>query len=121
MSANAIPSFKDLEVWKRSMSLLERVYELTRSYHPDERFGLISETREAARSVPSNIAEGKMRFSQKEYHHFVSIAHGSLGEVRTQVLIANRLGYLATPALTEVEQEIGEIGRMLRGLMRSLA
>ncbi len=116
-----IPSFKDLEVWKKAMKLVERVYALTRSYPPDERFGLTAESRKTSRSVPSNIAEGKMRYSQKEYHHFVSIAHGSPGELHTQILIGGGLGYLSVTDVESIEPEIEEVGRMLRGLMRSLA
>ena len=115
-----IPSFKDLEVWRRAMQLVGRVYDLTRSYPPDERFGLIAETRKSARSVPANVAEGKTRSSEKEFRHFVSIASGSLGELLTQLLIAQQLGYLAKDTLAGTEQEIDEIGRMLRALARAL-
>src|ERR1051326_3296714 len=96
-----------------------RIYEMTKAYPGDERFGLVAETRNTARSVPYNISEDKMRVPVKEDHHFVSIAHGSLGELHTRVLLGNQLKYLKDSELAELEREIEEIGRMLRGLMRS--
>ncbi len=113
-----IPSFRDLEVWKKAMKLVRRVYDLTRSYPSDEKYGLVAETRKSARSIPSNIAERKMRLSAKDFRKFISIALGSLGEIQTQLLMAVELEYLGGIA---VEAEIEELGRMLRGLERSLA
>ena len=116
-----IKSFKDLQVWNKAMNLIPRIYEITRSYPEDERFGLISETRKTSRSIPSNIAEGRMRVSPKEYRRFVSIALGSAGELQTQVLIGERLGYLTNEIITATERDVEEIQRMLRGLEQSLA
>jgi len=116
-----IPSFRDLEVWQKAMKLVRRIYEVTSSYPPDERFGLLAETRKSVRSVPANIAEGKMRTSGKDFHRFVGIALGSLGEMHTQILMALELGYLQKSLVDAVEREIEEIGRMLRGLERALA
>ena len=116
-----IPSFKDLDVWQKAMNLVDRSYDLTNTYPPDERFGLIAETRKTARSIPSNIAEGKLRITGKDFRRHVSIALGSLGELQTQLLIASRRKYLASGAVDSVEKEIEELGRMLRGLERALA
>jgi four helix bundle protein len=118
---NRIPSFKDLDVWQKAMNIVNRFYDLTDSYPVDERFGLIAETRKSARSVPANIAEGKMRISGKDFRRHVSIALGSLGELQTQLLIARGRKYLAPAVVDSVEKEIEEVGRMLRGLERALA
>jgi len=116
-----IPSFKDLVVWQKAMDLAVRLYPITQKYPPDERFDLIAETRKTARSVTYNIAEGKRRFSSKEFRQFISIAQGSLGELQTQVLIAGRLKYLEPSEVEGLERDIEEIGRMLRGLEKALA
>jgi four helix bundle protein len=115
-----IPTFKDLEVWKKSMDLVDRVYDVTELYPADERFGLIYETRKSARSVPANLAEGKKRSSEKEFRHFVSIASGSLAELHTQLLIASRRKYVLPGIVASVESDIDELGRMIFGLERAL-
>jgi four helix bundle protein len=115
-----IPSFKDLEVWKKSMDLVDRIHDLTQSYPAEERFGLTAETRKTARSVPYNISEGKKRASQNEFRCFISIASGSLGELHTQVLIASRRKYFPSDLLPRMESQIDEVGRMLYGLERTL-
>jgi len=114
-----IPSFKDLEVWKKSMDLVDRVYDLTQSCPSDERFGLAAETRKTVRSIPYNVAEGKKRASTNECRYFVSVASGSLGELCTQLLIASRRKYLSPEALPRVEAQIEEIGKMLYRLERA--
>lgn len=116
-----IPSFKDLDAWKRAMNLMDHAYEWTNTYPSDERFGLAVETRKTARSIPANISEGKMRVTAKDFRRHVSIALGSLGELQTQLLIAGRRKYLAPAVVDAAEQEIEELGRMLRGLERALA
>ena len=121
MARSRIPSFKDLEVWKKSMDLISRVYEITKSYPREEQFGLVAESRKSARSVPSNISEGKMRTSPTEFRRFIAIALGSSGELQTQVLIARRLRYIAVAVSDSVEGDIEEVCRMLRGLERALS
>jgi four helix bundle protein len=116
-----IPSFKDLDVWRKAMVLMNHSYDLTATYPSDERLGLASETRKSARSIPSNIAEGKLRLTGKDFRRHVSIALGSLGELQTQLLIAGDRKYLSREAVDAVEKEIEELGRMLRGLERALA
>ena len=116
-----IPRFKDLEVWKKSMDLVDLIYDLTQSYPSDERFGLAAETRKTVRSIPYNVAEGKKRASTNEFRYFVSIAAGSLGELYTQVLIAFRRKYLPPSALPRLETRIEEIGKMLYSLERALS
>lgn len=116
-----IPTFKDLSVWKKSMDLMDHIYDLTETYPQHERFGLVAETRKSVRSIPANVAEGKRRSSTKEFRHFISIALGSLGELQTQVLMASRRKYGLPEAFARVESEIEEIGKMLYGLERALS
>lgn len=115
-----IPSFKDLEVWQKAMTPVTRVYEITETYPDREKFGLTAETRKSARSVPANIAEGKMRTSPADFRRHVAIALGSLGETQTQLLLGGRLRYLPNETVEAVEKDLEEIGRMLRGLERAL-
>jgi len=86
-----VKSYKDLIVWQKAMDLVEMVYQVTRSFPKDELYGLTNQLRRAAVSVPSNIAEGQAHNSTAEFRNFLSIAHGSLAEVETQLLIAERL------------------------------
>jgi four helix bundle protein len=111
--------FRDLEVWKKSMELTETVYRPSSGFPSHEQFGLTSQVRRAAVSVASCIAEGHARFSRRDFARFVSMAMGSLAEVETQILLAQRLGYVGQDA----EQPLAaasEIGKMLNGLRRSL-
>jgi four helix bundle protein len=102
------------------MDLVEVVYAATKRFPPDERFALTSQLRRAAVSVPSNIAEGEGRGSHNEFGRFLAIAHGSLREVETQLLIAIRLGYVEAEACTEAFALAEEVGRLMNGLSRSL-
>lgn len=112
--------FRELEVWKKSMELTEAVYRVSGRFPQDERYGLMSQLRRAAVSVPSCIAEGHARCSRREFSRFVSIALGSLAEVETQVMLAQRLGYVEEEA-EQTLSSASEIGKMLHGLRRSLA
>jgi len=115
-----IQSHRDLNVWQLGMEITERVYQLTRDFPDDERFGLISQLRRAAMSVPANIAEGNARSSTKEYLHHLSIAVGSLAEVETFLDLALRLRYGQSKAIDRLTETMDEERRMLRGLQRSL-
>jgi four helix bundle protein len=115
-----VNSYKDLLVWQQSVDLTVNIYTLTSSFPKSELFGLASQIQRAAVSVPSNIAEGHARDSTKEYLRFISIALGSLAEVETQLVIANKLQILNNEMMGELLGKTGEIGRMLRGLQKSL-
>lgn len=115
-----VNSFKDLLVWQQSIDLTANIYALTSSFPKSELFGLSSQIQRATVSVPSNIAEGHARDSTKEYLRFISIALGSQAEVETQLVIANKLLFLNNEILGELLGKTGEIGRMLRGLQKSL-
>lgn len=115
-----VKSFHELVVWQRGMGLPECIYTTTATFPADERFGLISQLRRAAVSIPSNIAEGQSRHSTGEFLQFLSIARGSLAELETQLILAHRLGMLASDQQEELLQSVKELGAMLGGLVNSL-
>ncbi|MBA3899497.1 MAG: four helix bundle protein [Bacteroidetes bacterium] len=112
--------FKDLSVWQKAVELATEVYKISKGFPSDERFGLTAQITRSAVSVPSNIAEGAGRNSNGEFRNFLGIATGSIYELETQALIANKLGYVSDEKLIELELEINEIQRMMGGLMKSL-
>ena len=115
-----VRNYQDLVVWQRAMDLVEEVYKATKPFPREETYGLRSQIRNAAVSVPSNIAEGQGRRTTPDFLRHLSIAYGSLREVETQTLIAERLRYLATERCQEIMKLAGEVGRLLNGLMNSL-
>lgn len=115
-----VKSYKDLLVWQKAMTLAKEVYLLTSKFPADEKFGLISQMRRAAISVPSNIAEGHARQGTKEYLQFLSHASGSLAELETQSILAINLGHCAREDARKVLDLIEEVQKMLAGLRRSL-
>ena len=115
-----VKSYRDLEVWRRGMDLVELVYEITKPFPSDERFGLTAQLRRAAVSIPSNIAEGWGRNGRKEFRNFLKIARGSLTEVETQLIVAWRLGYLPEATLNDLLSETEIESKMLLKLIRSL-
>ena len=114
-----VRSHRDLKVWQRSKALVIAIYEYTESFPQKEIYGLTSQIRRCAVSIPSNIAEGNAR-STKDYLRFIDMAQGSLAELETQLEIAHDLGYLPAKALQHCLTEAFEIGRMLNGLSTSL-
>ena len=113
-------SHEKLDVWKRSIDLVVSVYRLTENFPSEEKFGLTSQIRRASVSIPANIAEGAARESDKEFVRFLSIAQGSTSEVETELLIANRLGYLTAPQYDQIRSSLDDIGRMITGLSKHL-
>jgi four helix bundle protein len=116
----AIRNYRDLAVWQKGMDIALHVYEVTKEFPPDERFGLTSQLRRAAASVPANIAEGHARSSTKDYLRYVAIAIGSLAEAATFVELAGRLGYGNIEELRRIFELTNEERRMLRALQKSL-
>lgn len=112
--------FEKLEVWQKSVDFADRVYEATRGFPNDERFGLTSQMRRAAVSISSNIAEGSGRSSDKDFAHFVQIAYGSVMEVVSQIHVAKRQAMLPEKPFQDIYSQAGEISRMLSGLRSSL-
>ena len=113
-------SFRDLKVWQRSMTLVEEIYGVTRSFPRHEQFGLTSQSRRAAVSIPSNIAEGKRRKKQRVYLNHLDVALGSQGEVEVQLEIAKRVGLLAPSDYGRIQAIVEEVGRMLNGLIAAV-
>ena len=112
-----ISSYRDLIVWQKSVDLVESVYELTRQFPKEELYGLTSQMRRAAVSIPSNIAEGKSRGTKKDYCLFMVYAFGSTSELETQVIIARRLRFADEKNLQKVEETLNELSKMLRSLI----
>ena len=115
-----LKSYKDLLVWQKSMTLVKDIYRLTR-FPQDERFGLVSQLRRAAVSVPSNIAEGQSCHTSGEFVQFVSHAEGSLAELETQMLIAADLDFCSKEEANQALAQIEELQRMLNSLRQKLA
>ena len=109
-----------LDVWKRAIEFVVTVYKLTEKFPRDEKFGLTSQIRRAAVSVPANISEGAARHTTKEFRYFLSNAQGSVSELATELLIANKLGYLRRETFDTANGELTSIGRMILGLSRSV-
>lgn len=109
--------YRELRVWQRGIYLVERVYVLTANYPRDGQFGLTAQTRRAAVSVPANIAEGCGRGTQGSYASFLRIARGSLRELETHLIIADRIGLVSGQELEGALAECEEIGRMIHALI----
>jgi four helix bundle protein len=109
---------KQLRVWKESMHRVKMVYEITALLPVDERFGLISQMRRAAVSIPSNIAEGSARQTKKEAIQFYTIARGSLSELDTQIELCINLGLLSETQITKISDQVETVGALLNGLIR---
>ena len=114
-------SYCELIVWQKAMDLVQGVYTATKSFPREEIYGLTSQLRRAAVSVPSNIAEGQGRKSTSEFLHHLSIAYGSLMEVETQLMIAERLDDLEKRDVARMTELTGEVGRLINGLTNSLS
>lgn len=114
-------NYRDLIVWQKAMQLVEHVYRASSNLPKEEIYGLTSQIRRACVSIASNIAEGEGRRSQKEFSRFLSIAHGSLRELETQILIAGRLHYFDSKRVSVLMRETEEVGRLLNGLINSIA
>jgi four helix bundle protein len=113
-------TYKDLEVWQVSMSLVVEIYRATETFPRKEMFGLTSQLRRPAVSVASNVAEGKGRFSDRELGQFLGVARGSIFEIETQIAIALRLGFLTEFQASQLGNRCAEVGRLLNGLIRTV-
>ena len=113
-------SYRDLVAWQKAMDLVTAIYQVSGSFPRDELYGLTSQLRRAAVSVPSNIAEGQGRHGAAEFRHFLRQASGSLMELETQIMIAERLGYVSPETASHILNSSAEVGRILNGLLNSL-
>ena len=117
----SLQNYKDLIVWQKAMDLAAEIHRLSKAFPREELYGLTSQIRRAAVSVPSNIAEGHARQSTAEFRNFLSISLGSLAEVDTQQLLAQRFEYLTPDQAKETEGLITQIGKMLHSLRNKLS
>lgn len=115
-----VKSYRDLDAWREAMELVVAVYGLIRKLPMEERFGLAQQLRRAAVSIPSNIAEGHARGATRDFTRFISIARGSMAEVETQLELAVRLRLLEPEAVAPIANKCDKLGRILRGLRKSL-
>jgi four helix bundle protein len=115
-----VQSFRDLQVWQRAIQLSIAIYRLTQGFPREEIYGLTSQMRRAAVSVPSNIAEGHGRLSSGEYRQFLGIARGSNFELQTQLELARALGFGDPKLIVEAEGLSHEVGKMIHGILESL-
>lgn len=113
-------NFKNLEIWKRSRKLVKEVYLITQAFPSEEKFGLISQLRRAAISVPSNIAEGCSRGTPSQFNHFLNIAIGSNCEVETQLYLSFDLEFISEVDLNKLVKELTEIRKMIIGFQERL-
>ena len=120
IAAMVVSNYRELIVWQKAMDLVEAIYRVTEAFPDRELYGLSRQIRRAAISVPSNIAGGHGRSSTREFLHFLSIARGSVKEVETQVLIAERLAYINGDQSSHLVARTAEGSRLLSGLPRSL-
>jgi len=113
-------SYQDLDVWQRAMTLAEKAYSITKPYPKEEMFGMTSQIRRAATSVPANIAEGWARHNNNEFAYFLRIAHGSLRELETHLLLSARINLCSSEAILPMTEDIVIISQQLLSLMRHL-
>ncbi len=115
-----LKNYKELKVWQKSYQFCLDIYKLTKRFSKEERYGLTSQIRRSAVSVPSNIAEGYGRKSTPEYLRFLYIAYGSNCELETQLLLTGDLGYIKSDKFKEIQKDLAEVERMLKALIKSL-
>jgi four helix bundle protein len=117
---NKINDYRDLRVWKAGMDLAASVYSATRSFPREEAFGMTSQMRRAAASIPANIAEGFGREQRQPFIQFLRISQGSLKELETHALLAQRVGLLTEGIAKQISRDCEELGKMLRAFIRRL-
>ena len=115
-----LKNYRELKVWKKAYALCLIIYRMTGKFPKEERYGLISQVRRSAVSIPSNIAEGYGRKTTADYVRFLYIAYGSLCELETQIMLSGDLNYLEGSNLVDLKTNIAEVERMLKALIRSL-
>lgn len=113
-------NYKELKIWQKSVDLAVRIYEITKEFPKEELYGLTSQIRRCAISIPSNIAEGAGRNSKKEFNNFLGISNGSSCELETQMIIAQKTKIIDLSLLKSVQEQIEEVQKMNRSLKRSL-
>jgi four helix bundle protein len=120
VTKETVQSYRDLIAWQKAVALVTEIYRVSQKFPNEESFGLTSQLRRAAVSIPSNIAEGQGRLGRKEFQHFLGMARGSLKEMETQIIIARNLDYLSEAETNDILERSSEVGRILNGLLSSL-
>ncbi len=120
MEKEKVISFRDLKIWEKSHKLVLAVYQLTQSFPAEEKYGLVSQLRRSASSIPANIVEGHARNSRKDFAHFLIVAKGSLEETKYFLILAKDLGYLSADIFEKLDLQCSEIGRMLYAFRQKL-
>ncbi|MDD4995116.1 MAG: four helix bundle protein [Patescibacteria group bacterium] len=120
MEENKIVSYKDLIIWQKSIELVVEIYKITASFPKNETFGLVSQMRRNAVSIPSNIAEGRSRGTRKDFRQFLIIAYGSAAEMETQIIIVKKLAFGKEINFEHSEKLLNEIVRMLNRAIHTL-
>ena len=115
-----IKSFRDLNIWQKGIDLVKDIYKETQNFPRQKIYGLTNQIRRAAISIPSNIAEGHIRQHRAEFRQFLSGALGSLAELETQIVISRELNYISTEKSLNLIDQMGSIGKMIRGLIKKL-
>jgi four helix bundle protein len=115
-----VRSYQDLVAWQKAMELVTEIYRVSQKFPKEEVFGLTSQIRRAAVSIPSNIAEGRGKFSKGDFQYFLGHARGSLSEVETHILIARNLNYLTNTEIDHIMELAAEVGRLLNGLLAAI-
>lgn len=114
-------SFKDLMIWQKAVVLVGEIYRLTKKFPKEELYGLVSQIRRSAISVPSNIAEGFVRKHNKEFMQFLNIALGSLAELETQLILSKELLFISQNDIKNLEDDIDHLGRMITKFRQTLS
>ncbi len=115
-----IKTFRDLKVWEKAHNLVLNIYKTTRHFPREEKYGLVTQLRRAAVSIPTNIVEGFKRKSKREYAYFINIADGSLEETKYHIILAKDLGYIKEDKFNKLMELCDEIGKMLFGFHKKL-
>lgn len=115
-----IKSFKDLKIWQKGIEIVKEVYELTKFFPKEELYGLTSQIRRSAISVPANVAEGFKRYHNKEYKQFLHIALGSVAELETELIITKELDFISESQLASLSEKIDHISKMISSLLKKL-
>jgi len=116
-----INSYKDLHIWQKGLKFCEKIYQVTKKFPTTEIYGLTSQIRRCSISIPSNIAEGNARGHITEYKQFLRVAFGSAAELETQLILAERIGYLTNEDFKKLNTNLEEIKKMLYSLIKSLS
>ncbi|MCJ7729015.1 MAG: four helix bundle protein [Sedimentisphaerales bacterium] len=116
----AIETYRDLEIWKKGIEVVKGIYKLTEKFPKQETYGLVSQMRRSAISIPSNVAEGFKRYHNKEYKQFLHITPGSCAELETQITIAKELKYIQQDNEAVLLEKLDHIGRMITSLLKKL-